>query len=38
MTPIINKQYVRIIRWEPEIEDLTTRQWWNNSEENWEEA
>jgi hypothetical protein len=38
MTPIISKQYVRIIRWEPEIEDLTTRQWWNNSEENWEEA
>ncbi|MBU0624838.1 hypothetical protein KKF05_00680 [Patescibacteria group bacterium] len=38
MTPIINKQHVRIIRWEPEVESLSSRDWWSDPEEVWGEV
>jgi len=38
MTPVISKQHVRIIRWEPEAEDNGIREWWNDGEEVWGEV
>jgi len=38
MTPIISKQHVRIIRWEPGAEEVNLREWWNDPEEVWGEV
>lgn len=38
MAPVVNKQYIRIIRWEPGTEDVTPREWWNDGEEAWGEV
>ncbi|MFC1639059.1 hypothetical protein ACFL26_02195 [Patescibacteria group bacterium] len=37
MTPVVSKQHLRIIRWEPGSEEHAVREWWNDSEEVWGE-
>jgi len=38
MSPMISKQHVRIIRWEPGSDDIKSREWWNDGEEVWGEV
>ncbi|MFH2063491.1 MAG: hypothetical protein ABIJ46_05085 [bacterium] len=38
MTPVISKQHVRIVRWEPSQEDSGYREWWNDTDEIWGEV
>ncbi|HCC21885.1 hypothetical protein A2480_02595 [Candidatus Uhrbacteria bacterium RIFOXYC2_FULL_47_19] len=38
MTPVISKQHVRIVRWEPSQTDPSFHEWWNDSDEIWGEV